>query len=97
MKFSIHRPKFKIDLAIILWIIFLSIVVVEGLVVYKYLYLDFRQNSAFVPDSRSPLQIDALSYEKAKAWLNARKDYQLPDYQLRQGGFGRENPFTEYR
>ncbi len=96
---KLKAPKLKIKLAAILWVIFLLIVAVELLVIYKYVYLSLRQEpEPLPPAAEPPSKIDEEALSELRAWLEAREDFELPRYELKQSeDLGRENPFLEYR
>lgn len=94
-------PKIKlpqIQLGPILLVIFLSMVIIEGLVLYKVFYLDPRQPVVQTGGGGAAptVQVDLKAYKEAVFWLNGQKNYQNPGFVLREGGQGRENPLAEY-
>lgn len=88
----------KLKLSSILWLIFLLIVLGEGVVLYKYLYLNLQNiaNEQYILDQSSSLQINKKVNKELKEWLGVREGNQIHQYSLRQGSLGRENPFEEY-
>lgn len=93
------KPKFskiKFSLLAVLWVLFLLAIVVEGLVLYKYLYLNLQGRTLVAPiDPTSLIHINVPAQKEAAAWLKAREDYTLPPYELGGVDKGRENPFAE--
>jgi heme/copper-type cytochrome/quinol oxidase subunit 2 len=98
MKISAKNLRFHLSLQTILWVLFLITILVEILVTYKYLYLNFRELETPPQQTAQPaITIDAKTDQEFQTWLKSRQGYVEPPYKLQQGVNGRENPVAEYK
>ncbi|MDP3993830.1 MAG: hypothetical protein Q8P75_02510 [bacterium] len=92
-KLKIKMPRMK--LTTVLWIIFAVIVLFEGLLLYKYLYLNWKNTDVPAGKKHSVSEINLGVFKKTVEWLKTREDYQVGEYGLQDADRGRENPFAE--
>ena len=99
MKLTIPKIKTKIELPAILWAIFLLIVLFEAWILYQTLYLN-SSSARTVKEATSQTKLidfDISAFNQIRSWLEDRRVYQAPDYNLSGAEFGRDNPFADYK
>ena len=82
-------------LSTVLWGIFAVIVIFEGLLLYKYLYVNWKNTTVPVGKKSSVSEINLGVFRKTVEWLRVRENYQVGEYNSQDGDSGRENPFSE--
>lgn len=95
---KLKLPKIKFRLLPTLWVIFLAAVIIEGFILYKVLYLNAPIAQPAVPavQSQKFIDLDLASFTKVYNWIQDKRAYQQPVYNLVGDKYGRPDPFAEY-
>ncbi len=97
MIFRLKKLKFKVTLRMVLNFILIIIFVAELFIAYKYIYQNLRTEEGLTNTSPIPtVRINLPVYKSFEGWLGDKVNYQIPGYELKRVGIGRDNPFAEY-
>lgn len=97
-KLVFPKIKIKVKARVLLWVVLLVAILMEGGVLYKYLYLAPRQSPPLSgPAASEAVQVNFPLYQKVAKWLDDNAAYPGPVYKLEGATTGRDNPFAEYR
>lgn len=95
MIIKLKPSKPHLNLPVVLWVMLVLIVTAELFVLYQYMFSNlFSRDEILEPGPK--VRIDTEALDRVKNWLDEKRQYQLPNYSLRAGRLGRENPFAEY-
>lgn len=92
---KLNFKKFRVKLGAVLLAVFAVIVLIEALLLYRFLYRA-SQSAAPAAPLEPVLRIDFAASDLARAWFLGRQNFTIEAYELVSGGTGRENPFAEY-